>query len=38
VDALEAAGEIGDVATEDLITGYIQRTEKMHWMLTAFVS
>ncbi|MCC5918263.1 MAG: DNA starvation/stationary phase protection protein [Cryomorphaceae bacterium] len=38
VDALEAAGEIGDVATEDLLTGYIKRTEKIHWMLTAFVS
>jgi starvation-inducible DNA-binding protein len=38
VDALDAAGEIGDVATEDLMTGYIKRTEKMHWMLTSFNS
>ncbi len=38
VDALEAAGEIGDVATEDMLTGYIKRTEKMHWMLTSFIS
>lgn len=38
VDAIEAAEEIGDIATNDLITGYIKRTEKMHWMLTAFSS
>lgn len=38
VDALEAAGEIGDVATEDMVTGYIKRTEKMHWMLTSFLN
>lgn len=36
VDTTVAAAEIDDVATEDLITGYIVRTEKMHWMLTAF--
>ncbi len=38
VDALEASGEIGDVATEDMLTGYIKRTEKIHWMLTSFIS
>jgi starvation-inducible DNA-binding protein len=38
VDALEASGEIGDVATEDMLTGYIKRTEKVHWMLTSFIS
>jgi starvation-inducible DNA-binding protein len=38
VDTIEAAEEIGDIATNDLITGYIKRTEKMHWMLTAFSS
>lgn len=36
VDTTVAAAEIDDVATEDLITGYIVRTEKMHWMLTAY--
>lgn len=36
VDTIVAAQEIDDIATEDLITGYITRTEKMHWMLTAF--
>jgi starvation-inducible DNA-binding protein len=36
VEATEAADTIGDIATEDLITGYIKRTEKMHWMLTSF--
>jgi starvation-inducible DNA-binding protein len=37
VEATEAAEAIGDIATEDLITGYIKRTEKRHWMLTAFI-
>lgn len=36
VDATVAAEEIDDVATEDLITAYIKRTEKRHWMLTSF--
>jgi starvation-inducible DNA-binding protein len=36
VETTEAADTIGDIATEDLITGYIKRTEKMHWMLTSF--
>lgn len=36
VEAVEAAEKIGDIATDDLITGYITRTEKMHWMLTSF--
>jgi starvation-inducible DNA-binding protein len=36
VDTTEAAEEIGDIATADLLTGYIKRTEKQHWMLTAF--
>ncbi|MCH8545193.1 MAG: DNA starvation/stationary phase protection protein [Cryomorphaceae bacterium] len=37
VDSLEEAAAIGDVATEDMLTGYIKRTEKMHWMLTSFI-
>lgn len=36
IDATVAASEIDDVATEDLITAYIKRTEKRHWMLTSF--
>lgn len=38
VDVISAAEEIGDSATDDLITGFAQRMEKRHWMLTAFVS
>ena len=36
IDAHEKAAELGDVATEDLLTEYIKRTEKVHWMLSAF--
>ncbi|MDX1651874.1 MAG: DNA starvation/stationary phase protection protein [Brumimicrobium sp.] len=36
VATVEAAREIGDIATDDMITGYMVRTEKRHWMLTAF--
>lgn len=36
VESIEAADEIGDIATNDLITGFMKRTEKMHWMLTSF--
>lgn len=37
VDAVDAAENVNDLATEDLIIGYIKRTEKQHWMLTAFL-
>lgn len=36
IDAHEKSSAVGDVATEDLLTAYIKRTEKMHWMLSAF--
>lgn len=36
VDSVEAAKEIGDISTDDLITGFMKRREKKHWMLTAF--
>lgn len=38
VEATEAAEKIGDKGTDDLITGYVKRMEKQHWMLTAFIS
>lgn len=38
VESVEAAEEIGDKGTDDLITGYMKRMEKQHWMLTAFIS
>lgn len=36
VDTIEAAGEIGDSATEDMATGYLKRLEQRHWMFTAW--
>jgi len=36
VDSIEAAEKIGDISTDDLITGFMKRREKKHWMLTAF--
>ncbi|MEX1192310.1 MAG: DNA starvation/stationary phase protection protein [Brumimicrobium sp.] len=36
IDSAEASDKIGDIATNDLITGFIKRTEKRHWMLTSF--
>jgi starvation-inducible DNA-binding protein len=36
VEAISAAEEIDDSATEDLITGYMKRTEQRHWMFSAW--
>ncbi len=36
MDAVEAASEIDDNATEDQITGYMKRTEQRHWMFSAW--
>lgn len=36
VEAQESAASLGDVATEDLLIGYMKRTEKIHWMLTSY--
>lgn len=36
VDALTAADEVGDTATSDLMTRFIQRMEKRHWMMSAW--
>ena len=36
MDTIDAAGEIGDSATEDMATGYLKRLEQRHWMLTAW--
>lgn len=35
-DTVKSAREIGDISTDDLITGLMRRREKMHWMLSAF--
>lgn len=37
IDAIEAAKEVGDVGTVDMINGFIKRIEKSHWMLTSFL-
>ncbi|MGM0480000.1 MAG: Dps family protein [Bacteroidota bacterium] len=37
VETIEAARAIGDISTDDLVTGFMKRREKMHWMLTSFV-
>jgi starvation-inducible DNA-binding protein len=36
IDTIEAAREIGDISTDDLVTGFMRRREKMHWMLSSF--
>jgi len=37
IDAHEKTSLAGDLATSDLLIAYIKRTEKSHWMLSAFV-
>lgn len=36
IETIEASGEIGDSATEDIATGYLKRLEQRHWMFTAW--
>ena len=36
MDITEIAQEIGDLSTDDMIKGFMQRKEKRHWMLSAF--
>ena len=38
IDVVDAAGEIGDVATMDLINSMMRTMEKEHWMLTAWLN
>jgi starvation-inducible DNA-binding protein len=35
-ETIEAANEVGDTSTADLITKMMKRMEKRHWMFTAF--
>ena len=37
VDTITAAEKIDDSATEDLVTGYVKRTEQRHWMFSAWI-
>lgn len=36
IEVIEHADDIGDLSTAMLITEFMKRTEKSHWMLTAF--
>jgi starvation-inducible DNA-binding protein len=36
-DAMNAAIDIGDVGTEDMLNSFIQDMEKHHWMLSSFL-
>lgn len=38
IEVIEYANEIDDLSTAMLITEFMKRTEKSHWMLTAFSS
>lgn len=38
VNVADAAIEVGDVGTEDMINSFIKKMEKAHWMFTAFAS
>ncbi len=38
VDAADAAIEVGDIATEDMVKDFVMKLEKTHWMFTAFSS
>jgi len=38
IESTEAAQEVGDTATSLMITTFVERMEKRHWMLTAFAA
>ncbi len=38
VDAADAAIDVGDVGTEEMIKDFVKSLEKTHWMFTAFAS
>jgi len=38
VNVADAAIDVGDVGTEDMINSFIKKMEKSHWMFTAFAS
>ncbi|MCA6078735.1 Dps family protein [Fulvivirga sedimenti] len=38
VDAADAAIDVGDVGTEEMIKDFVKNLEKTHWMFTAFAS
>ena len=38
IEAIEAANEVGDLSTTDLLTKELKRIEKKHWMLRSFLA
>lgn len=36
VEGYEAAAESGDIGTSDMLTRFLEATEKKHWMLSAY--
>lgn len=38
IDAIDEAGDMGDIATDDLLSSMMKRKEKTHWMLSAFIA
>ncbi len=38
VDVIDTAGEYGDVGTDNMVNGMMQRIEKSHWMMSSFLS
>ena len=38
VNVTDAALDVGDVGTENMINGFVETMEKSHWMFTAFAS
>lgn len=37
-DVADAAIDVGDIGTEDMINSFVKKMEKSHWMLSAFAS
>lgn len=37
-NAIDMAVEHGDMGTEDMVKGFVYKTEKNHWMMTSFAS
>lgn len=38
IDTIELTQDMGDVSTNEMLTGFMKRREKMHWMLNAFIT
>ena len=38
IEAIERANEVGDIGTSDILTKYMKRMEKRHWMFSSFLN